>query len=139
MKRIVSFPALFALVLFAGCGGSPGGAAGAKPPAPTPAGSSFEEDGTTETTEGEEKPEPDKEITTVDGAQRELDESTKAFDASSGDCARMCKALASMRRAVDHLCGLVPPDDDGKKKCDDARARVTSAEEKLKAACGGCG
>jgi hypothetical protein len=78
-------------------------------------------------------------ITTPEAAQKQLDEAQQAFDASTGDCAQMCKALASMQRATDHLCTLAGEDLDGKKRCDEARARVDSAEAKLKASCGGCG
>ncbi|MEO7094627.1 MAG: hypothetical protein ABI175_15325 [Polyangiales bacterium] len=73
-------------------------------------------------------------------AQIQFEDSHKAFSAASGDCTSMCKALSSMQRAADHLCGLTKDGGDGgKKRCDDAQSKVDGAKERVKATCGGCG
>jgi hypothetical protein len=69
-----------------------------------------------------------------------FDQSEAAFNASGTDCAQMCKALASMQRAADHLCDLTKDGADlEKQKCTDARARVTTAKDRVSKMCGGCG
>jgi hypothetical protein len=69
-----------------------------------------------------------------------FDQSEAAFGAAGTDCAQMCKALASMQRAAEHLCELTKDGADlDKQKCTDARARVTSAKERVAKTCGGCG
>ena len=50
-------------------------------------------------------------------------------------CGAACRALASMQRAVDHLCGLAG---EGEARCQGARARVASAAERVQAACPAC-
>jgi len=136
--RIVALAMTAALAM--ACGG---GAA----PSKTPSGGSFDEMKPGEEGGGAGDPTKKKEVdkdssaptmTTPEAAREQLDESMKAFEAANGDCARMCKALASMQRAADHLCTLATSDDDGKKRCDEARARVSAAEDKVKASCGGC-
>jgi hypothetical protein len=69
-----------------------------------------------------------------------FDQSEAAFTAAGTDCAQLCKALASMQRAADHLCDLTKDGADlDKQKCTDARARVTTAKDRVAKACGGCG
>lgn len=59
---------------------------------------------------------------------------------TAGDCASMCKALASMRKAAEHLCALTKDGgDDDKKRCDGAQEKLKTAEVKVKNSCGGCG
>ena len=56
-----------------------------------------------------------------------------ALDATSGaDCATACKALESLARAADHICVIAP------EHCQEARARVAAAREKVRAACPDC-
>jgi hypothetical protein len=50
-------------------------------------------------------------------------------------CERACRALGSMRRATDHLCGLAG---DADARCESARERVRSAGERVQAACPAC-
>ena len=50
-------------------------------------------------------------------------------------CATACRALASMGRAAEHLCGLAGDSDS---RCDVARARVQAATERVHAACPSC-
>ncbi|MCC6552773.1 MAG: hypothetical protein IT372_07095 [Polyangiaceae bacterium] len=55
---------------------------------------------------------------------------------SPGDpCATACRALASMSRAADHLCGLAG---EGDARCGDARARVKSATDRVHHQCPAC-
>jgi hypothetical protein len=53
------------------------------------------------------------------------------------DCAAACRALASMDRAVTHLCALVDSSGD-QRRCDDARQRLDSARRHVREACGAC-
>ncbi|MBI2391313.1 MAG: hypothetical protein HYV09_17115 [Deltaproteobacteria bacterium] len=71
-------------------------------------------------------------------AQAELDEAQGAFSAAGGDCAALCKALASMSRATNSLCELVKEGGDPK-RCSDAKARLESAQSKVNSSCGACG
>jgi hypothetical protein len=134
VKRAIAIVAFVSLA--AGCGG--GGPMPAQTGAPNKA-EEKDEDGGGGSTATPSGTDADKMITTPDAAQKQFDDAQQAFDASGGDCAQMCKALASMQRATDHLCTLAGDDLDGKKRCDDARARVETAEAKVKSSCGGCG
>ena len=75
----------------------------------------------------------------VPHAQATFDESAQVFTSAGTDCAKMCKALASMERAAGHLCDLVK---DGaaaeRKKCTDAKARLDHARDRVMSTCGGC-
>ena len=142
MSRAVR--ALALLVAFAGtaCGGAGGGAS-----SPPPAAGGVPRKTTTVHEEQDGEAASDKATTstgatpTMDGigrAERELGESLDAFAAAAGDCARLCKALASMQRAAGHLCALTDGDDAQRGRCDAARARVDAARDKVKSSCGGC-
>ena len=73
-------------------------------------------------------------------AQVTFDQSAQAFSASSNDCLSLCKALGSMQRAADHLCELTKDGgDDDKKRCTDARSRLSDAKGRVDKTCGGCG
>jgi hypothetical protein len=50
-------------------------------------------------------------------------------------CETACRALASMSRAAQHLCGLAG---DADQRCDSARARVKSATDRVEARCPRC-
>ncbi|MCC6553242.1 MAG: hypothetical protein IT372_09515 [Polyangiaceae bacterium] len=54
---------------------------------------------------------------------------------SASPCATACRALASMRRAAEHLCGLAGQED---ARCGSARERVQRAGERVHAACPAC-
>lgn len=122
--RVLVLGALGALGVACGGSAAPGGAA-----APT-----------TTTTEGQPKAEPT--VIPVEtrmlSAQGELEDAQSAFTAAGSDCASLCKALASMTRATDHLCELAKEAADPK-RCDDAKGRLDSAQAKVKSTCGGCG
>jgi len=78
-------------------------------------------------------------IDDVPHAQAQFEASAQIFTSSGSDCTKMCKALASMQRAADHLCDLVKNAAvTDKKKCTDAKARVDHARDKVLSACGGC-
>jgi hypothetical protein len=70
-------------------------------------------------------------------ARGELERSEASLAASASDCGAACRALASMSRAVDHLCALVDSADD-QRRCDDARRRMASARERVRQTCGVC-
>jgi hypothetical protein len=70
-------------------------------------------------------------------ARSELARAEAALEASANDCAAACRALASMSRAVDHLCALVSSPDD-QRRCDDAKRRMASARERVRQTCGAC-
>ena len=136
----------FALVaLDVGCGGAP--ATGAKTPSTAPAtseqpgaGGAGATSGGAPNPDGTKEPGAEGMIDDVAHAQVQFEASQSAFSAAAGDCASMCKALSSMQRAADHLCGLTKDGgDSGKKRCDDAQSKVDGAKERVKATCGGCG
>lgn len=54
---------------------------------------------------------------------------------SSDPCAIACRALASMARAADHVCGLAGAEDT---RCADARTRVERASERVRSSCPAC-
>jgi hypothetical protein len=56
-----------------------------------------------------------------------------ATGASAGECITACRAVGSMRRATERLCALEPGP-----RCNDARAALASAAEKVRAACPTC-
>lgn len=70
-------------------------------------------------------------------AQRALQRAEADLQASANDCATACRALASMSRAVTHLCGLADSTSD-QQRCDDGKRRLTEAEERVRRACGAC-
>lgn len=53
--------------------------------------------------------------------------------AASSGCENACDALASMRRAVDHVCSLSPGE-----RCEGAKSRLTRATERVHATCSVC-
>ncbi|MEM9695079.1 MAG: hypothetical protein AAGA56_21230 [Myxococcota bacterium] len=53
----------------------------------------------------------------------------------TASCTEACRALESMRRAVERICELAP----ATSTCDNARQRVADAEVRLRARCPTCG
>lgn len=144
-RSLVAGVALIVAPIF-GCGGAEN--AGAKPPSSAITPSSSLDKTTTNTSGGvgaqipgsEKEPSADGTIDDIPHAQLQFEDSHQAFTAASGDCAQMCKALSSMQRAADHLCGLTKDGANSeKKRCDDAQSKVDGAKERVKATCGGCG
>jgi hypothetical protein len=70
-------------------------------------------------------------------ARADLDRAQRELESAAGDCESACRALASMERATTHLCSLADEPDD-QRRCEDARLRLTSAQGRVRAACGGC-
>lgn len=75
----------------------------------------------------------------LDLAEKELDLALADKDAAgqplatgTDRCTVVCKALASMRRSADQICGI------DASRCADARARVMKAEQRAKDACPAC-
>jgi hypothetical protein len=62
-------------------------------------------------------------------------EETQASQISASPCATACRALASMVRSADHLCGLAG---EGDARCEGARTRVKNATERVQAQCPAC-
>jgi hypothetical protein len=76
----------------------------------------------------------------IAAAQANFDEANRQLGVAGSDCAKLCKALASMQRATERLCGLVAAGSDAdKRRCTDARTKLTAATAKVNAACGACG
>lgn len=71
-------------------------------------------------------------------AQSAFDDAAKVFSSAGvTDCLQLCKALASMTNATEHLCTLVQGTTD-QKRCTDARIKLESAQSKVKSSCGTC-
>jgi hypothetical protein len=70
-------------------------------------------------------------------ARAELDRAQADLEAAGGACDAACRALASMERATAHLCSLATEPDD-QRRCDDAKQRLTSAQSRVRSACGSC-
>jgi hypothetical protein len=68
-------------------------------------------------------------------AEQKDDKAAPASNGAEDPCAVACRALASMRSSADHLCQL---SGDGDGRCDDARARVRGATQRVRAVCPAC-
>jgi len=73
----------------------------------------------------------------VQSAANEVETSQRELDVAAGDCRNACRALGSMDRAAGRLCGLTQGDPETR-RCDDAKKRVYSARDRVKATCGQC-
>jgi hypothetical protein len=70
-------------------------------------------------------------------ARADLDRAQRELEVAVGSCDTACRALASMERATAHLCSLADGPDD-RRRCEDARQRLTSAQGRVRSACGAC-
>lgn len=70
-------------------------------------------------------------------ASTDIEASQRELDVAGGDCRNACRALGSMDRAAGRICGLAQSDDEVR-RCGDAKSRVYTAREKVKATCGQC-
>lgn len=70
-------------------------------------------------------------------ATREIDAAQRELDVAAGDCRGACRALASMDRAAGRLCRLAP-DEPEPSRCSEAKQRVYSARDRVRATCGHC-
>jgi hypothetical protein len=80
----------------------------------------------------------DDDVSNADAGTSNVDAMLRALtrdvaNLSVADCTLSCRALASMERARDRICELSPG-----ARCDDARAKVASARDKVAAACPSC-
>ncbi|MGK3983407.1 hypothetical protein WME99_10230 [Sorangium sp. So ce136] len=91
----------------------------APPPAPAPAPPAAADSAPRATTAGRERP----------------SKKAEAEQVSAAPCETACRALASMSRAAQHLCGLAG---DADQRCDAARTRVKSATDRVEAQCPRC-
>jgi hypothetical protein len=73
----------------------------------------------------------------LQSAANEVDTSQRELDVAAGDCRNACRALGSMDRAAGRLCGLTQGESE-LRRCDDAKRRVYSARDRVKATCGQC-
>lgn len=91
---------------------------------------------------GEEKPSaappppPASPPAPVEQAQRPADAPSVTTAAKSDPCATACRALASMKRAAEHVCELAGA---GDARCGAARDRVKNASARVHASCPACG
>jgi hypothetical protein len=68
-------------------------------------------------------------------ARTDLDRAERELAGAAGDCAAACRALGSMERATGHLCELTSGSDN---LCEDARAKVRAARDRVRSTCGSC-
>jgi hypothetical protein len=113
-------------VLLPACGGE------ATPPAAAPANAPGEPSSVTAAPEGPFTP-----VGTLSAAAAQLERAEEDLAASANDCAVACRALASMRRAAEQLCALSETSDDAR-RCDEAKRRVATAQDRVVRACGRC-
>ncbi len=95
------------------------------PPAPPPA-----------RPQGEASQTAQSRVQALQSAANEVESSQRELDVAAGDCRNACRALGSMDRAAGRLCGLTQADET--RRCDDAKRRVYSARDRVKATCGLC-
>jgi hypothetical protein len=69
----------------------------------------------------------------IGSARAEHDKAAHDVDLALSDCQNACKALASLERAVNHLCLVAEPEE-----CTDARVRFDRARRAVNAQCSGC-
>ncbi len=69
----------------------------------------------------------------IGNARTDLQKSERDVDAAMSDCEAACKALASLERAVNHICAVADAEE-----CNDARMRALNARKAVNDKCGGC-
>ena len=73
----------------------------------------------------------------IQSASRDVDQSQRELDVAGSDCRNACRALGSMDRAAGRLCELSRGDGEPE-RCEDAKRRVYSARDRVRATCGTC-
>ena len=109
-----------------GAGGQPGPYAPPPPPPMAPV--------TTGTAGGSA---PNERSIAIGKAGQDLDTGQRELEVAAGDCRNACRALGSMDRAAGKLCELAAGSNDAP-RCDDAKRRLYSARDKVRATCGRC-
>lgn len=79
--------------------------------------------------------EPTAPAPTPDGGSTNTTPEARPYSAAGGRCSRACRALASMRRSANRLCGLTSQDDP---RCVNVVDRLERAEQRVKANCPSC-
>lgn len=69
--------------------------------------------------------------------QEDFDVAETALLNAGSDCSGACRALRSMQRAAARLCAIASTEED-RNRCREAEARVRSARERVRSACGYC-
>jgi hypothetical protein len=69
------------------------------------------------------------------GVARPAASPAKPADNRGASCSLACSALASMSRAVSHLCSLAG---EGDRRCEDGRSRERAATQRVHASCPSC-
>lgn len=75
---------------------------------------------------------------TVKKAVSDLESSQRELEQSGSDCKSACRALGSMDRAAGHLCEMSQTNDE-RNRCEEAKVKLYSARDKVRAACTTCG
>ncbi len=70
-------------------------------------------------------------------ASSDVEASQRELDVAGGDCRNACRALGSMDRAAGRLCSLAQTSEEAR-RCEEAKARVYSARDKVRSTCGSC-
>jgi hypothetical protein len=70
-------------------------------------------------------------------AQAEWQRAAASLEVSASDCGLACRALASMERAVVHLCAIADAAED-RRRCEDARKQLFDARDQVRKGCGTC-
>lgn len=73
----------------------------------------------------------------IQQANRDIDSAQRELDVAGGDCRNACRALGSMDRAAGRLCVLTR-DEGTPARCDDAKARLFAARDRVRNTCGSC-
>ncbi|MBX3231735.1 MAG: hypothetical protein KIT84_23085 [Labilithrix sp.] len=71
-------------------------------------------------------------------AGADFDKAQRELEVAAGDCTNACRALSSMDRAAGRICSLTSGSDEDAQRCNEAKARVYSARDKVKSTCGNC-
>lgn len=119
MRRILALS--FACAGIVACAAAESGSPKAPPAMSTPAGASGDP----------------RHSTAMAAARADFDRAEIELSQAQSDCTNACKALASMERATEHLCGLVIDEPD-KRACDEARQKLGSSRDRIRSSCGEC-
>jgi hypothetical protein len=70
-------------------------------------------------------------------AQMQVQRAWDELESSGSSCTTACRALGSLERATARLCDLAEADED-KQRCEDAKKKLRSARDRVRAACTTC-
>jgi hypothetical protein len=118
-------------------------AASPSAPSPRPEGKALRptsesgEDATATQREAEQRESGARPTAALRQAAAEWDRARAALEAAAADCGLACRALASMERALVHLCALATLPDE-QPRCEEARRLLADARDRVRRACGSC-